>query len=437
MTPRILLLNLPHRLNSCRILAAALLLVVAGASPGFAQSLRGGKVFEDYYQLDPFEVVGEEIPITVFARSNADRRYALKVAHAVIEVVYVTLERSPGAGLVIIGESDEPHPVFVFRRFLELAESEAASPELKRMGLTLGKELQDWRDSIHIDLDEDEGEEIDIDETVLVSAFPLPLDGIASALYTLAWEEGFDERRIDERLRNTSVEGLQQGTISEFDWVFYLPPRSSLNELIKEALPAMMKREKVGFFKRALVRGAIATFKPMIKDMFEGIRKGIFYASILEQQGVFNEGDLKALFDAYVGSQMPRGRILPGDKVDWAIDAVEAQKVANEEYAKDPYIAPIPLQSYDLDDYKHLKGVYIRENDDPHYFVIENGGFRWQYQDWENEPMIPAGDSTFVSENGELSLRFFEDPEDGQTKVDLRKGRFRQTYTHLSSEVDR
>ena len=79
-------------------------------------------------QLAPFVVKGEPLSISIHARSRADRRYAERFAEEVIAVAYETLDGSVGAGLVIMGKEGEPHPVFVFRRFLAMAEAGELDP---------------------------------------------------------------------------------------------------------------------------------------------------------------------------------------------------------------------------------------------------------------------------------------------------------------------
>src|SRR5688572_15951748 len=100
--------------------AATVVAQVAAAAEPVAESAAPSE-FMPAVQLAPFVVNGEPLSISVHARSKADRKYAERFAEEVIEVAYETLDGSVGAGLVIMGKEGEPHPVFVFRRFLKMS----------------------------------------------------------------------------------------------------------------------------------------------------------------------------------------------------------------------------------------------------------------------------------------------------------------------------
>lgn len=383
--------------------------------------------FSDYYELEPFQVTGEEIPITVFARNSGDRRYAARLAHKVVEVAYLTIESSPGSGLVIMGKSGEPHPLFIFERFLERSKAEDAPPEMKRLGEELDKTLNAWEEKIHF---EDEGgdEEMPFEMETVIPAFPIPLNGIAAELYLLAWQEEFDTKRVDQRLSSLSVEDLEASQFSEFNWIFYLPPKNALNKALKEILPAAMKAEKMGFMKRMLIRGAVATFKPLIRDAMEGLRKGVLYWSVLDSTEQFEKEDLDLLAQSYIESQMPKGKIIPGNKQERGIEAVMAQKKENEEYARDPFVVPELLEEYQVSNYTRFTGEYGAANHRSKRFFVDDKTFYWQEGDDEPIAFQPASDLLLVSEKNDITIEFSRDEFGQYSSVELRKGRGRWTF---------
>ena len=165
--------------------------------------------FEPAIELAPFVVKGQRLSISILARTKADRRYAEQFAESVIEVASVALEKSPGAGLVIVGEEGEPHPVFVFRRFIELAEAGQLEPGVAARASEATATLRDWQERLNLGEAIKQGLPFD----TFVKALPLPLAGIGSHLYQLAWTEGFDEARVTEKLRQLTAgfEGRQAG----------------------------------------------------------------------------------------------------------------------------------------------------------------------------------------------------------------------------------
>ncbi|MBK1876563.1 hypothetical protein [Pelagicoccus mobilis] len=395
------------------------------------------KQFSDYYELEPFQVTGEEIPITVFARNGGDRSYATRFAHKVVEVAYRTLERSPGSGLVIIGRSGEPHPITLFEKFMETAQSDNASPELKAIATELENGFGKWREKIHFEMDEGD-DDIPFDVRKLVDAFPIPLPQMAAQLYLLAWERNFDPEQVDTLLAQLKATDLKQQDFEEFTWIFYLPPRNSLNKVLKEVLPLAFEAGDLGPVKRALARAAIAAFKPLIKDAVEGVRKGVLYWSVLTaNEAAFNEGDIEALASVYIESQMPKGKVFGSDKTGRGIEAIERQKLKNAEYAKDPFVLPTPLESFDSASFATFEGRYGDEGHRNKTFFSENGSFFWQEGDDDPVEYLPAGESYLVSSQNDVTLRFMPGETPSFFKVELRKGRFRHTFARLpETEVD-
>lgn len=409
------------------------LLLAAGLIPLCAAPANAEKQFSDFFELEPYQVTGEEIPITVFARNGGDRHYATRFAHKVVEVAYRTLERSPGSGLVIIGKSGEPHPITLFERFMEKARAQDAPPELKSIADQLESEFGKWREKIHFEMESEEGEdEIPFDPQLLVDAFPMPLPGKAAQLYLLAWEEKFDPEQVELLLSNLKAEDLKPQDFQEFKWVFYLPPRNSLNKVLKEILPLAFDAEEFGPMKRMLARAAIATFKPLIKDAVEGVRKGVLYWSVLTaNEKAFNDGDIEALAGAYIESQMPRGKLFGSDKTEHALQAVERQKAENAAYAKDPFIAPETLDSFEPSSFSDYFGRYGDEGHRNKTFFEKDGALYWQEGDDDPVEYLPAGEAYLVSSDKDTTLRFIPGETPSFTQVELRKGRFRHTFSRL------
>jgi len=115
------------------------------------------------------------------------------------------------------------------------------------------------------------------------------------------------------------------GDFEEYDWVIYLPPKNAIHRAIKDVLPHVMKKEKMGFFKRSLVKGAVFTFKPLIRDTMEGVRKSLLYKSILGATSDLGEEDKEKLKGAYLGALMPQGRVIPRDKDRKSVLAVKTK----------------------------------------------------------------------------------------------------------------
>jgi len=103
------------------------------------------------------------------------------------------------------------------------------------------------------------------------------------------------------------------------------PQKNAIDRAIKDVLPHVMKKEKMGFFKRSLVKGAVFTFKPLIRDAMEGVRKSLLYESILGATSDLGEEDKEKLKGAYLGALMPQGRVIPRDKDRKSVLAVKTK----------------------------------------------------------------------------------------------------------------
>lgn len=391
------------------------------------------------FELKPFTVEGSgEIQISIYARSGSDRRYGTRFAHSVVEAAYVTLEKNPGRGLVIIGDAGEPHPLGFFERFLSVVRSRDDDPELARHASELEANLRQWKATSGIRLDEDDSEAADfgIDMEQLLAAFPMPLEGVAADLYLLGWRQRFEPESVERELRSLSSADLQGGAFEPFDWVFYLPPRETLDQVLKTVVPAVMKKEGLGIFKRAMARAAIFAFKPVIKDAMESLRKGVLYFTVLKAAGGFREGDMEALIEAYVGSQLPKGKIIPGGKRERALDAIRAQKLANDAYAADPFVVPEPRPSFDASDYARFEGYYGAEGHETKRFFVADGRCYWQEGAAEPVEYIPAEGLLLVSANRDITIEFLPTAGADAASVELRKGRFRFTFPPVEPSAE-
>lgn len=368
-------------------------------------------------ELAPFTVKGEELSVSVYARTRSDRRYAERFAESVVEIAYETMGKSTGHGLVIVGDKKEPHPLSVFDQFLEMAEEKQVDGDMAEAAKELEEMLKEWEAKAQMDGGD---ATMDIDFNVIIDAIPMPLEGIASKLYLVAWSEDFDEKRVEERLSSLSAADFEKGEFAKYDWVFYLPPRNAFKKVLKEILPVAMEEAELGMVKRMAVRGAIFTFKPLIKDAIEGLRKGMLYLTVMRAKSGYDQGEIEALMTAYIGALMPHGKIIPGKKRERALEAIAAQKIENAEYAKDPFVSPTPLERPDLTLYSRFEGEYGPKNKTTHRFTLKDNTCYWQYSDWEPGVFLPAGDALFVSEKGDMTIEFVVDDNGVVTGIEER-----------------
>jgi len=373
--------------------------------------------------LEPLVINGEPLSISILARTKADRRYAEKFADDVIEVVYATLDNSPGKGLVIIGEEGEPHPIVVFRQFVALAETHQLDPDVAARATQLVEAMRAWERRLNFEEAAKDGLPI---ETFL-NALPLPLEGIGSKLYQIAWAEGFEPRRLDAKLRSLTPAELENDQLSRFDWVFYLPPRNAFRDVMKAVVPVIMKKEKMGPMKRAAVRSAMVVFAPAIRKGVESLRKGMLFFTVFRARSSYGDDDIAELSRAYAQVLMPDFKFNESSAHDRAVAAIEAQKLANLEYAKDPFVSPRRLEAFDPESFAPFVGDYAEKSETTHRFARDGRTFTWQYRDQDPRPFYPAGERLFVSENGKMTLEFLLDDTGAVTGVEERWPRKRNT----------
>lgn len=377
-------------------------------------------------ELAPFVVQGKPLSISIHARTKGDRRYAEKFADEVVEVAYETLGDSTGKGLVIVGAKGEPHPVLLMRKFIAWSEAGRIAPGLAPAAAQMKAALGHVQDKFKID--DEESARMGITFETFMPALPMPLVGPASPLYQLAWAEGFDDARIERRLQALTLAELERDQLTRYDWVFYLPPRSATGPVLKELMDKAMKGQNMGLFKRAAVKSAVFAFKPVVNKAVEGMRSGFLFATILRADGTYSEDDIDQLTRAYARELMPDLKPGSGDEKRRALAAIEKQKIANAEYAKDPFVKPERLAAYDPVAYATFEGEYTLEPPaTTHRFTREGDAFLWNYKDRVKRTFYPAGDRLLVNEEGNMTLRFLVDEAGAVTGVEERWVRRRQT----------
>lgn len=271
---------------------------------------------------------------------------------------------------------------------------------------------------------QDNSEDFGLDFETLVVALLLPLEDLGAQLYQLAWAENFGSGRIEQRLRQLKVSDLESNQFGHYHWVFYLPPRNALNNVLKAVLPVMMKTEKMGFFKRAAMRSAIFVFKPAIKKAMEGVRKGMLFLTVLRTRSDYNDEEIMSLTGAYIEVLMPDFKFNGSTQQRRALEAIKAKKQENAKYAKHPFVTPSRLVDFDAASYDQFVGNYtdIRKDEKKttHRFARDGDTFSWQYH--EQEPMVfhPAGDRLFVIEDGKMTSEFQMDESGKLTGVEER-----------------
>lgn len=429
---------------------AALLLGLAGAGIAADRAEKPAKAEAEFgqdVQLAPFVVNGQKLSISIHARTKGDRSYAQEFAEDVVGIAYESMHKSTGAGLVIMGREKEPHPVVVIRKFLALAEAGQLDPGVQaRMG-ELQAKLADWKKIMNVDEeDDDDGEkELKITFDMIMPALPLPLEGLSSKLYQISWAEGFDEAKVEQRLRSLTVADLEGDALAKYDWVFYLPPRNAYVGVLDAILKEVMAKEKMGLMKRAALRSAMLVFKPAVKKAVEGFRKSMLFMTVLRARSDWSKDDIKFLTGAYVNVLMPDFKFNGGTERIRALEAIEKQKAKNAEYAKDPYVSPARLATFDPAAYAPFEGSYgklpvdkdgkrVKDGKPPRVLLRQDEAWLWQYRRGKPTVLHPAGERRFVSADGKLSVEFKVDEQGAVTGVEERRERYRQSFNKTGVE---
>jgi hypothetical protein len=310
-------------------------------------------------------------------------------------------------------------------------------PAVKAKTGELDSLMTRWKTMLNLDevaVDEEKGVKITFD--MIMPALPLPLEGIASKLYQLSWAEGFDDAKAAQKLRSLTVAELESDALSKYHWVFYLPPRDAYVGVQNALMKEVMEKEKMGLFKRAAIKSALVVFKPAVKKAVEGFRKGMLFMTVLPARSDYNQGDIKHLTGAYVQVLMPDFKFNGGSERARALEAIEKQKLANAEYAKDPYVSPARLATFDHAAYAPFEGDYGtvpegkggKPGKPSRQFTRKDEAWLWQYRRGKPTTLHPAGDRLLVSADGKLTVQFKVDEQGAVTGVEERRERYRQTF---------
>ncbi len=291
------------------LLAIGLLLI-----PAIAQGEKATTAMDQFsplVKLAPFVVNGQSLAISIYARTSSDRRYGEHFAEGVARDICEAVTESTGKGLVIIGAKGEPHPIFFYRKFLALAKDGKLDPAVAARGPELSKLMDRWEHTFDDDKSGKgaKGDDLDLDFDKIVTALPLPLEGVGAKLYQLAWEEKFDDAKVEASLHALRPGDLERRDLfKSFDWVFYLPPKNAFDQVLDDLIAQALKQEDIGFFARVAVKGALLVVKPKIRRAIEGMRQGMMFMTVIQAQTHYSEAEVSALTDAYIEEFMPEGK---------------------------------------------------------------------------------------------------------------------------------
>jgi hypothetical protein len=324
-------------------LLLALLASATFAAPTAAPDTGPRDDFSPLVKLAPFVVNGETLAVSIHARSNGDRRYAEEFSEAVMKVVWDGVTDSTAKGLVIIGQKGEPHPITVFRKFQALAAAGKLDPAVAARAPELAEMLEHWQHEVHqgdgkgtrieITKDSDEDGDVDLAFEQIVTALPLPLQGVGAKLYQLAWAEKFDDAKVEAKLIALRPVDLDRDLFARYDWVFYLPPKGAFDAALDRIIAETFKKEEAGFFARAAVKTAMLVVKPKIRRAIEGLRRGVMFQTVVQARTKFSAEEVSALMGAYIETMMPGEKSTGGTEHERAVKAVRAQVRKNAEKA--------------------------------------------------------------------------------------------------------
>lgn len=302
--------------------------------------------FSRMVKLAPFVVRGQQLSVSIHARTSRDRNYAQEFSEEVLKVIYESgVSDSTGKGLVIIGAKGEPHPIRFFRQFLALAEAGKLDPAVAARGQELHASIEHWqirsehgrsgKGGLKIEKDKGGEGEVDLEFEQIVTALPLPLEGIGAQLYQLAWFEKFDDAKVEAKLRALRAADLERDLFAHYDWVFYLPARGVFEKVIDDIIAQALKDEELGFFARTAVKGVMLVVKPKIRKAIEGARRGLLFDCVVRARTKFDEDDISAFTGAYIEQHVPGEHDNDGSEHERAVRAVRAAlKHAQEKPAK-------------------------------------------------------------------------------------------------------
>ncbi len=385
--------------------------------------LAGAAIFSARAQ-DPLPTINlqETDRISIFAEKAGQRNYAERFAESVYEAAYATTGESAGKGLVIMGNFDQPHPIVLVKQYMDIADSTEGLVNGPLFESIMGKAIKDWEEA-----DQSMQDEIGVDIESIAYVIPMPLQPALLNLYLAAREEGFDEAKVAERYSTLKPMEVRFGDFEQYGWVIYLPPKNAIDRAIKDVLPNVMKKEKMGFFKRSMVKGAVFTFKPVIRDAMEGVRKSLLYESILKATSDLGEEDIEELKGAYMGALMPRGRVISRDKDKKSVKAVEAKLAEIKQYQSNPYVAPTEVLEDLPETIASLVGDYRGKEDGRLNVFIEDDQLFMKEYNRDAVRLWAVSDSLFTTEDRQKTIEFVVEDDGSCREGTLRGPRLRMS----------
>jgi hypothetical protein len=161
----------------------------------------------------------------------------------------------------------------------------------------------------------------------------------------------------------------------------------------------------------------------------------MLFMTVLRARSGWNEGDIRALTEAYTNVLMPDFKFNEGSTQQRALEAIEKAKIKNAEYAKDPFVSPPRLAAFDPAAYAAFAGDYgVTVDKDGKAgkpsLVIARKDEAWQGQYRHGKPLVlyPAGERLLVSADGKLTLQFQLDEKGAVTGVEERRERHRHIF---------
>ena len=181
----------------------------------------------------------------------------------------------------------------------------------------------------------DKDGDLDLVFDQIVTALPLPLVGVGAKLYQLAWEEKFDDAKVEAKLCALRPGDLERRDLFKpFDWVFYLPPKGAFDNVLDDIIAYALKQEDGGFFTRVAVKSVLLVVKPKIRRAIEAMRQGLMFMTVVEARTRYGKDDVSALTGDYIGVFMPGEKSTGGTDHERAVKAVRDRLRKLEEKAK-------------------------------------------------------------------------------------------------------
>ena len=292
-------------------------------------------------ELAPFKVNGKQLAISIHARSRGDRSYAEGFSEEVVKVVYESVTPDTGKGLVIIGKKGEPHPIVVFRQFLALAKDGKLDPGVAARVPELQAMLDHWEETVNDEnkhgkdsKDSKEAKEADdLEFEKIITALPLPLEGIGAKLYQVAWREDFADARVETALRALHPADLEGSLFTHFDWVFYLPPKNAFDQVLDGIVADALKEDGAGFMERMAAKSVMLFLKPRIRKAIEAVRQGLLFMTVAQARTHYDRAAVSELTGAYLNVLMPddeKKKVAGANEHERAVNSVRAAREALE-----------------------------------------------------------------------------------------------------------